>query len=500
MDFESALKEFKEIQARISAYEHASNLLYYDGVTTAPSGSGERRAETMGVLSSYIYDMQTGPETAAVLEVLRENREKLDPVSARELELFDRELEYAASIPKDEYVEFDIHLNRSEDVWQKARETSDFALFAPYLEKTIKTLKKFALYYKPDQKPYNTMLDMYERGLTMETADAFFAQLREKIVPLIRRVAAAPQIDASFLNGHYPVEAQRRLSGLLMEILTIDRAHCAIGETMHPFTTEFNRDDVRITTHYYENDFTSSMFSVIHEGGHALYELHGGEQYEKTCVAGGVSMGIHESQSRFFENIIGRSRAFCDMIFPRLCSLFPDQLSGVTAEAFYRAVNRSEPSLIRVDADELTYPLHIMLRYEIEKELIEGDLTVDRLPQVWNEKVREYFGLDVPVDAHGVLQDVHWAGGSFGYFPSYALGSAYGAQMLAVMRRDIDTDTAAADGDLSPIVSWLTERIFRHSSMYDPDVLFRMCCGAPFDPKYYTDYLEDKFSGIYGLR
>ncbi len=499
MELQEALQQFRAIQARIHAYNHAAGILYYDGVTTAPSGSGEGRAQTMGVLSGDIYDLQTGEKTQEVLAALRAHRDQLDGRAARELELFSRELEYAASIPKDEYVAYQMHVNRSEDVWQTAREKSDFAMFAPYLEETVKTLKKFANYYKPEEPAYNTMLGMYERGLTMETADAFFSRLRERLVPLMRRVAAAEQIDDAFLHRHYPVDRQRKFSDLLMDVLTLDRAHCGIGETAHPFTTEFNRNDVRITTHYYENDLASSMYSVIHEGGHALYELHGGAEYENTCVAGGVSMGIHESQSRFFENIIGRSEAFCRFLFPKVQALFPEQLDGVDAEKFYRAVNRSEASLIRTEADELTYPMHILVRYELEKALVEGSLTVGELPRAWNEKMREYLGVEVPDDARGVLQDVHWADGMLGYFPSYALGSAYGAQMLAVMEKEIDVEAAAAQGKLAPVVAWLEQRIYRHSSMYDPNVLLTMCCGAEFDPEYYLAYLETKYTKLYRL-
>ncbi len=499
MELEQALAEFRAIQARIHAYNHANGVLYYDGMTTAPSGSGPERAVTMGVLAGDIYDLQTGEKTQAVLAVLRENRDRLDAQKARELELFDRELEFAGSIPKDEYVEYQMHINRSEDVWRTARETSDFTLFSPYLEKTIVTLKRFAKYYKPDRPVYDTLLGMYERGLTMEEADRFFDTLRARVVPLMQRVAAAPQVDDGFLHGRFPIWKQRRFSDLLMDTLTIDRAYCSIGETMHPFTSNFSRHDVRITTHYYEDNLASSMYSVIHEGGHALYELHGGEQYENTCIAGGVSMGIHESQSRFFENLIGRSRAFCRYIFPKVLEIFPDELAGVTDEMFYRAVNRAEASLIRTEADELTYPMHIMVRYELEKALIEGDLTVAALPEAWNEKMREYLGVEVPDDAHGVLQDVHWAGGSFGYFPSYALGSAYGAQMLAVMKQTLDVDAAVEKGELAPVVEWLTDRVYRHSAMYDPSVLLEKCCGAPFDPSYFLDYLEEKFADIYNL-
>ena len=346
---------------------------------------------------------------------------------------------------------------------------------------------------------YDVLLDRYERGLTMEKADAFFAALRERIVPLIKKIGGVTQVNDAFLRRSYPVEKQRELSDHLMQVMGIDRSYCAIGETEHPFTLEFNKHDVRITTHYYENDVASSMYSVIHEGGHALYELGSGDEYEDTVLRGGVSMGVHESQSRLYENIIGRSRPFISVIFPKLKELFPQQLEGVDADRFWLAVNKSQPSLIRTDADELTYSLHIMVRYELEKAFIAGELEVEQLPQAWNEKYREYLGIDVPDDTRGVLQDSHWSGGDVGYFPSYALGSAYGAQIFAKMRGDFDVDAAISSGSLTEINEWLRARIFRHGHRYDPDVLLERCCGEPFDPKYYIDYLEEKYSRIYGL-
>ena len=241
------------------------------------------------------------------------------------------------------------------------------------------------------------------------------------------------------------------------------------------------------------------MFSVVHEGGHALYELGSGDEHEYTAVAGGVSMGIHESQSRFFENIIGRSRPFVKNVLPKLKELFPEQFRDVSAEQLYRAVNKAEPGLIRIDADELTYSLHIMVRYELEKQLISGALEVKDLPKAWAEKMKEYLGLDVPDDKRGCLQDSHWSSGSIGYFPSYALGSAYGAQILKKMEEDFDVFGAVDADDLSPIVSWLREHLWQYGKMYAPGTLLEKCVEAPFDPEYYVEYLENKFRDLYSI-
>ena len=279
----------------------------------------------------------------------------------------------------------------------------------------------------------------------------------------------------------------------------MDRNRCGVGETEHPFTTFFNKKDVRVTTHYHEENPVYSMYSVIHEGGHALYELHSADELEGTLLSGGVSMSVHESQSRFMENYIGRSRPFIELIFPKMQELFPEQLKGVTAEQMYLAVNKAEPSLIRTEADELTYALHVLVRYEIEKGLFDGSIAVEELPRIWNAKYKEYLGIDVPDDRRGVLQDSHWSGGNVGYFPSYALGSAYGAQMLAKMKETVDVDAAVASGDLRPITGWLEAHIWKYGKLYDPMELLEKAVGAPFDPKYFTDYLEEKFTRIYNL-
>ena len=496
---EQAVQALKKHQQTMAAYGHAMGVLYLDATTAAPIDTWEGRGKTMEILSEITYDLSTSPEIGQLLSFLEENQEALDAQTRREVEVLRKNYDQTQRIPAEEFIAYSVLMNDAQGVWSKAKNENDFASFSPYLERIVEFNRKFAGYYNPDMDPYNALLNEYEEGMNTDTLDAFFAQLRGVIVPLIEKISHAEQIDDSFLKKHYPVEIQRKFSDYLMEVLGMDRSHCGIAETEHPYTTNFNNKDVRITTHYYEDNLVSSMFSVIHEGGHALYELGADDKYNYTVLSGGVSMGIHESQSRFYENLIGRSKAFVHAIFPKVKELFPAQLEGVDETMFYRAINRAEPSLIRTEADELTYALHVMVRYEIEKQMIAGTLAIRDVPAEWNRLYKEYLGVDVPNDSEGCLQDSHWSGGSIGYFPSYALGSAYGPQMLKKMEEDLgDIWSDVARGDLSRVTAWLREHIHRHASFVKPGALFESVCGK-FDAKYYTDYLTEKYTKLYDL-
>lgn len=499
MELAQAITKLDALQRKMFAYNHAMGVLYYDGATAAPAGSAANRGETMAVLSEAEYLMATGPEMIDLLDFLYAHNDELTQKQRRIVEMLRKDLAELRCIPQEEYAAASKLMAESTAAWHEAKPRSDFSIFAPYLEKVIETKKRFAHYVKPDIDPYEYYLDTYEPGLTRRKCDEFFAALRARVVPLLRRVQAARQVDASFLTGDFPLEAQRKLSDELMEIMRIDRSFCSIGETEHPFTTNFTKRDVRITTHYYPDNAVSSMYSVIHEGGHALYELHTADEDMYNGLGSGVSMGIHESQSRFYENLVGRSRGFVTFLAPRLRALFPQQLGGVSDDALYRAVNRCEASLVRTEADELTYSLHIMVRYEIEKKLFADEISVAEIPQEWNRLYQEYLGVTPSCDRDGCLQDSHWSDGSFGYFPSYALGSAYGAQMLARMRETVDVDACEKNGDLAPINSWLCEHIWQYGCLYKPAELLERVFETPFDPKYYLDYLETKFTEIYEL-
>ena len=493
-----SIKALRELEKRLYAYQYAMAVADYDSETVAPPESSAGRAEAMEVLSRAYFDQLVSADTAALLQRAAADAEtEQEKAEVRELQ---RSYDEIGKIPAEEYAAFTKLTQESMPAWGKAKRGNDFASFAPYLEKIVESLRAQAHYFAPDRDPYEVWLDRYEHGLTIAQCDTFFAALRETIVPLLAAIKErGSAIRTDFLYQDWPIEQQRKLSKKIMEVWGLDPDHCVLGETEHPFTSGFWHGDVRITTHYFEDNLVSSMFSVVHEGGHALYELGADDCYNYTALAGGVSMGIHESQSRFYENIIGRSPAYVHAVFPKLKELFPEQLADVDEEMFYRAINKAEPSLIRTEADELTYCLHIMVRYEIEKQLIGGTLAVKDVPAEWKRLYKQYLGVDVPSDREGCLQDSHWSGGSIGYFPSYALGSAYGAQMLHKMQEEIgDIWPDVAKGDLSKVTDWLRSHIHRYASFKKPGELFESVCGK-FDAKYYTDYLTEKYTKLYGL-
>ena len=498
MELNEALAKLAELQKKLYAYQAADSALYLDGTTVAPKDTAEGRGVALGILAGERHKLFSAPEVGELLDFLWERKDELEHPVRRQVEELRRSYAQLTRIPADEYMEYAMLTNEASDVWRRAKEQNDFELFRPVLEKLVAFNVKFAGYYDSTKAPYDALLNEYERGVDMAYLDGFFTTLRERIVPLIHAIGEKEQPDDSFLRRHYPAERQRKFSDYLMEVLGLDRAHCTIGETEHPYTLEFNNKDVRITTNYDEDNVDFSMYSVIHEGGHAKYELGIADELQYTCLAGGVSMGVHESQSRFYENLIGRSKPFIEAVFPKMQEFFPEQLGDVTAEQFYRAVNKAQPSLIRTEADELTYCLHIMVRYEIEKRLIGGTLEVKDVPEAWNRLYKEYLGIDVPNDRQGCLQDSHWSGGAFGYFPSYALGSAYGAQMLRSMERDIDVWGPVSKGDLSGVSSWLGEKVHRYGGLLEPADVVKNACGK-FDPTVFSDYLERKYTELYHL-
>ena len=475
-------------------------VLGVDAATVAPRASAPGRGKTMEVLSGVIYKLISDPENLTLCAYLEAHSDALTPMQRRQTELLRKNAEQYARIPEEEYVAYSVLLNEAEDVWRKAKIENDFPAFAPFLEQIVAYNRKFAGYYNANLPTYDALLNEYEEGLTTAVLDEFFGNLRKELVPLIRAISEKAAPEDGFLTKSYPVWKQKELSDYLMNAIGMNPDRCVIGESEHPFTSGFNNRDVRITTHYHENNLTFSMYSVIHEGGHALYEMGLDDAYNYTALAGGAAMSIHESQSRFYENLIGRSLPFVEKIFPRLQELFPEQLKGVTAMDFYRAVNKVEPSLVRTESDEATYAMHIMVRYEIEKQLMDGTLAVKDVPGTWNRLYREYLGVDVPSDTLGCLQDSHWSGGAIGYFPSYALGSAYGAQMKAVLESELGAslEDLVREDRIGDITAWLRDKIHRHGALYKPTELFEMVCGK-FDPKFFTDYLKNKYSALYNL-
>lgn len=494
----NTLQKLRALEKRMFAYHYAMNVIEVDEATVAPTGGNEGRGEALEILSSALYDLIAGDELSELLDAAE--KETLDEQAAAEVRELRRQNDQFTKVPAAEYAAGTRLMANCRSAWHQAKQANNYALFAPWLEKLVDNRRRWAEYFAPGKDAFATWLDQNQQGLTVAETDKFFASLREAIVPLLRRIQTeghAPRTD--FLQAEWPLDKQKELSAYVMQVMGLDPAHCVLGETEHPFTQELYDDDVRITTHYYLNDMISNLFSVIHEGGHALYELHVDPSLRFTALAGGSSIGLHESQSRLFENYVGRSREFLSFLWPKLLELFPENLAGVSFEEFYRAVNRVEPSLIRTEADELTYSLHVMVRYELEKQLLNGSMTVAELPAAWNRLYKEYLGVDVPDDAQGVLQDVHWSQGSFGYFPGYALGTAYAAQMVHEMNKHLDFAACCAKGQLQPILDYQTEHLWKYGMMRTPDVLIQQACNGDFDPAYFVQYLEKKYTDIYQL-
>ena len=498
MNRNEALGRLAETEREGLALRHAMGILMLDGETAAPKHSAKGRGETMAFLAGLQHALLTDGALGEALELLKQ--ETLDKRDERRVQILSEQREDLTLVPADEYAAYERLLTEAGSVWHEAKLKSDFQSFAPYLTQITAYNRRFAERKNASKPAYDVLLDTYERGANMADLDVFFERLSQGLSPLIREIAAMPKRDAPFLHQRYPAEEQRRFAHRLMALEGISEEDCTLAESEHPFTDAYNRHDVRITTHYYEEDVLSSLYSVLHEGGHALYELGSGEDLEGTVLSGGATMGIHESQSRFYENIIGRSRPFCAALLPVMQECFPKQTEGLDSETLYRMVNRSKPSLIRTEADELTYSLHVAVRYETEKGLVMGSLKVTEVPGEWNRLMREKLGVTVPDDRRGALQDSHWSGGSIGYFPSYALGSAYGAQMLSVMQRTVNVWDAVGTGDLSGVTGWLRERIHRHGNLLTPQELLKNALEGPFDVQYYIDYLTDKFTELYGIR
>ena len=375
-------------------------------------------------------------------------------------------------------------------VWVEARRTNDFELFRPYLERNVALRREYAACFEVDE-PYDALLDDFEQGMKTAEVREVFARLREGLVPLVAE-ASAQDIDASCLRGHFPIAAQREMQHVLLSRFGFREGTWRIDPVEHPFATSFGTSDVRMTTYYPEHEMRG-VFAAMHEGGHALYEHNVDPSLERTPLCRGTSLALHESQSRMFENLVGRSIQWWRWAYPELQRIFPEQYEGVELETFHRAINKVQPSLIRIEADEATYSLHIILRFELEQDLIAGTVDIAELPSVWKERMKEYLGVDVPDDAHGVLQDVHWSRGTIGYFSTYALGNVISVQLWDKVLEDVpDLYEHIERGDLEPLTSWLREKLWRHGRKFTPQETLERVVGGGLDPEPYLRYLNEK--------
>ena len=502
MTLEEAKKIYFDVREKANAFSLCYYLSSLDIETgTAPAGSFDYRSKQLSVLDSMIYDMRTADSYNEAVKMLKDNSSELEADFAHEIEVVYEDIEALAKIPKEEYLAYSELLTKTYPVYVEAKLAGDFEKFCPYLDKIFVYNRKYADWVAKDgKKGYDVLLDGYEKGYTTVEYDKFFDTLKKELVPFVKKITekGKPPVP-TFAGKIFSAEKQKEFCKYLGKVLCFDPEYTAMMESEHPFTTSNGNHDVRITNHYYEDNLISSIFSAIHEIGHGLYELQVDDKYEGTGCSGGTSLAMHESQSRLMENMIGRSRAFWETHFGKLQEIFSEELKDVTVDEFYRYVNNVECSLIRTEADELTYSLHVLIRYEIEKEMMRGELEASDVPAVWNKKYKDYLGVDVPNDREGCLQDMHWAGGSVGYFPTYSLGSAYAAQLYAAMAKTVDIDASVREGSIDKIAAWLKENVHRYGASKYPKDILRAATGEDFDPKYYTDYLIGKYSEIYGL-
>ncbi len=495
------LDQYLSIRKRLKAYEYALYLISWDSETEAPSGCFDYRGEQIGVLVEESYKIETSEEYVHIIDELYKNRQELGPDLRHEIQEVKKHIDKTRKIPMDQYIAFQILLSKSSSIWADAKNKNDFTLFKPTLKEIIAFLKDYIHYLETDDcKGYNILLDEYEPGMTIEDYDQFFGELKTRLVPFVKQVIAKTKNQTNPLSQFsFPVEEQKKFCMYLQDVLGFNRTYGLMKESEHPFTSGSGSTDVRFTNHYYEDNVVSAIFSAIHEMGHGLYEQQCDPKYNGTFNQGGASLALHESQSRFYENIVGRSYEFWMKHYPELQQQFPKQLEHLSLDAFYQAINQVEASYIRTESDELTYSLHIMLRYDLEKAIFVEGLSIDELESKWNALFYEYFGLEVPSVKQGVLQDIHWAGGMFGYFPTYALGSAYSAQIFHHMKKDLSFEEVMASGNTKPINEWLKTKIHRFAASKYPKEIIREAIGEDFNVKYYVDYLINKYSHLYGI-
>ena len=501
MSVQNVAEQFRDYVKKANQYQEASFLVMWDIRTGAPRKGASQRAEVYGMLAGEQFRMSVSPEMKAFLDVLAapEALEQLDEVTRASVLERKKVYDRYNKIPPQEWQDFVVLTSKSEQVWEVARKENDFAKLQPYLEQIVAKLIEFTEYYGYEENKYDALLENYEPGMTVAKIDKIFQPLRDRSVQLLQRIKEKEQPRRDFLFQNCDIDTQREFNEFVLKRIGYDFEAGRLDVSAHPFATPINMGDVRITTRYLKDDVRYALFGTIHECGHAMYEQNISPDLLGTFCGNGASMGVHESQSRFMENMVGRSREFWTYFYGDFVKAFP-QFHAVTADEFYRAVNTVEQSLIRTEADELTYNLHIMIRYEIEKGLINGEIAVADLPKIWNQKMEEYLGVTPPDDADGVMQDTHWPGGAFGYFPSYTLGNIYSAQIEHALRQDIPNyKEQIASGEFKPMTDWLTEKIWKHGRTLTPREIMTAVTGEEINGEYLIRYLEAKYQAVYGL-
>jgi carboxypeptidase Taq len=493
----------KSILQEIQDLSKASAVLRWDQQTKMPKGGAAARTRQLTTLSQLIHTRSTSDEMGDLLESLDEWRQTLDPDSleAALVRLAQRDFMKSRAVPADLVRRQSQARGEANGAWQQARAENDFSAFLPHIQRMFELAREYAACFPQVDDPYDALLDRFEEGLTRAEVSRVFNEVKRPQSALLKAiVASGVQIDDRLLRQHFPEKKQLAASLEAAQVLGYDLKRGRLDLTTHPFATSFSTNDVRITTRVYEDFLNPCLFGTLHETGHALYELGVSQELEGLPIARGTSSGVHESQSRLFENLIGRNRDFAGHLLPILQRHFPSQLGAVDIETFYRAINRVQPSFIRVEADEVSYNLHIIIRFEIETALLDGSLDASDLPEVWAAKFQEYLGVTPPDDTRGVLQDVHWSWGLIGHFQSYAIGNIIASLWWKEMETAVgDLGAKMAAGNIAPIREWLAENVHQHGRKYPPTALIQRVTGAPFQTGPYISYLQQKFGALYGL-
>jgi carboxypeptidase Taq len=493
----SSIDTLRRLIGEVMDLRHAADLIEWDERVYMPPGGAAVHGEMSAALRRLAHEKFTSTEVGDAIGAARQHIASDDPDAdtARMVAITARDYDKATRVPADFVAEHATAVSAAQHVWADARARSDFARFQPHLETVIDLKRRYVEFFPPADHPYDVMLDDYEPGMNTADVRRLFDALRPRQVAIIKRVGSRPAPPDGFMKATY---SEGDLWSFAVDVITafgFDWQRGRQDKSVHPFATGIGAGDVRITTRWVEGQPLSLLFGTMHEAGHAMYEQGISAAHHRTLLEGGASLGVHESQSRLWENLVGRSRSFWDHFFPQLQTRVPSQLSGVTAEQFYRTINRVQPSFIRVEADEATYNLHIMLRVELELALIEGSLAVSDLPEAWNARMQEYLGLTPPDAAKGVLQDIHWAAGLFGYFATYTLGNVIAAQLwerFGAVHPQRDADIGR--GDFSALLSWLKTELHRHGRKFEPKELVERITGSSVSPEPYLRYLEQKYA------
>jgi len=503
---------YEKLMAKIKdliVFQSAGAIIHWDMETMMPPRAIQLRSQQLALLSRIEHKMSTDPEIGKLIDVIMHDKDydTLDDTQKRNVYLIKKNYDEQTKLPEDLVAGIAKQRAITVDVWKKAKAAKNFSLFRPELEKLVELENKAAeilMDVKQTATPYDALIDIFEPKMTAKAITVVFDELREGLVQLLRKCEKSPkQPDVTILKRKVPITSQREISKMLADFVGYDvsskEAGGRIDETEHPFTTGYY-DDVRITTHYYEDFFASSLFSVLHEAGHAMYEQGLRQEWMYQPIGTGCSSGFHESQSRFVENIIGRSREFWVYFLPKLKEITGKALADIELDKFVHVINQVKPSKIRVEADEVTYCLHIIIRFNIERDLFANKIKVSELPEIWNDSYEKYLGIKIENDSEGVMQDTHWASGLFGYFPSYALGNIYSGQLLGVMEKQIPKwRNQIAQGNFSDVRNWLIKNVHAYGNLYDPAELIKKITGKELTVKPYLSYLNEKYASLYGF-